>query len=102
MADIAAQERESKLRKMELPPLDLTEKERRRSYEENSGWDTQAMCRERQLLAEIAAHAITKQELAEARRTAGYWKAEYLAANEEIARLTAPFNNEDFHDGTPT
>jgi hypothetical protein len=89
MNDIAAQERESQLRKMELPPLDVTEKERRRSYEENSGWDTQAMCRERQLLAEMAAHAITKQELAEARRTAEYWKAEHLAGNDRIAWIQA-------------
>ena len=69
-----------------LPPLDITQEDRDRSYEQNSGWDTQAFCRERQLLAEMRLHGVTKHELSVARRTAEYWKAEHLAGNAELAK----------------
>ena len=48
-----------------LPPLDITQEDRDRSYEQNSGWDTQAFCRERQLLSALRTIAEKDARIAE-------------------------------------
>lgn len=54
---------------VKLPELEITQADRERSYEANSGWDTTLFCRERQLLDALRAVQAWREVAGNAQRT---------------------------------